>query len=227
MEVKIVAVIPAKNEARTIDRVVEHARKYCNRVFVFDDGSTDLTKCVKGADAVISNPCNINLGKGTTLRSAILWLFWNKILREDDVVIFLDSDGQHNPESIPDLIEFIKDNDMVIGIRTNLNQYPLTKQIGNYLLSKWCSLLSGLNIKDSESGYRIIRTPLLREILKYSSSRRYGIEIEINIIAGQLGYDVFQLPIRSDYIKKNGVTVKHGILNAINGLLCWIKLRLL
>jgi glycosyltransferase involved in cell wall biosynthesis len=222
MEVKIIAVIPAKNEARTINKVVEHARKYCNRVFVFDDGSTDLTKCVKGADAVISNPCN--LGKGTTLRNGMCWLFWNKILKEDDVVIFLDADLQHDPNCIPDLLEYIKDNDMVVGWRW-MKEYPLHKRFGNWFLSKWCSILAGTEIKDSESGFRVIRVPLLRDILKYSVSRKYSIEIEENIIASRLKWKIIFIPIQSKYIKNKGVKPINGIINFINSILCFLKVK--
>jgi dolichol-phosphate mannosyltransferase len=219
---KIIAIIPAKNEENTRGEVVKKARKFCDMIYVFDDGSSDMTARVSNAD-VISNPCN--LGKGTTLRSGMLWLFWNKILNEDDVVIFLDADGQHPVESIPDLLEFMKDNDMCVGWRY-IRDYPTHKKFGNWFLSRWCSLLAGTNIKDSESGMRAIRTPLLRDILKYSSSRKYAVEMEMNIIAGRLGYKIKFVPIPSDYIKGKGVTIKDGLKNAIGGVVCYFKMKL-
>jgi len=220
---KVIAVIPAKNEEKTIGKVVKNVREHCKMICVFDDGSTDLTKCVRGADYVVSNPCN--MGKGSTLRSGILWLFWTDLLKEDDIVVFIDADGQHQPEHIPELLEFMKDNDMVVGWRW-LTDYPLKKKFGNWFLSRWCSLLTGKKIEDSECGLRAIRAPLLRDIIKYSSSRRYAVEMEMNIIAGRLGYDIKFVPIRTSYIEGKGVTVRDGILNAIGGLVCYFKMKL-
>jgi glycosyltransferase involved in cell wall biosynthesis len=221
---KIVAVIPAKNEEKTIGKVVGEIRKYCDFVYVIDDGSVDTTKNnIRFADGVLTNP--INLGKGNSLRACVLWLFYQSILKENDVIVFCDSDGQHPLKCIPELIEFMKDNDMVIGQR-NMSYYPLRKRFGNWFLSKWCSMLAGKDIKDSESGFRAIRTPLLREILRYSSSRRYAIEMEMNIIAGRLGYNIKFVPVASTYIAGKGVTVKNGILNAIGGLVCYFKMKM-
>jgi glycosyltransferase involved in cell wall biosynthesis len=213
----IIAIIPAKNEEKTINEVVKKVREYCDFVYVFDDGSTDNTKFVKGVDGIISNP--VNLGKGNTLRGAMLWLFWNKLLRENDIVILIDS------ECIPEILEFMKDNDMVVGSR-DLKNYPFRKRFGNWFLSRWCSLLAGSEIKDSESGFRAIHVPLLKDILKYSSSRRYAVEMEMNIIAGRLGYKVKFIPVSSSYIVGKGVTVKDGILNAIGGVVCYCKMKM-
>jgi len=220
---RVIAVLPARNEEKTINEVVRKVREYCDLVYVFDDGSTDRTKFVKRVNGTISNP--VNLGKGNTLRGAILWLFWNKILKENDIVILIDSDLQHPPECIPEILEFMKDNDMVVGSR-DLSNYPFRKRFGNWFLSKWCSLLAGAEIKDSESGFRAIHVQLLKDILKYSSSRRYAVEMEMNIIAGRLGYKVKFIPVSSSYIIGKGVTVKDGILNAIGGAVCYCKMKM-
>jgi glycosyltransferase involved in cell wall biosynthesis len=220
---KVIAVLPAKNEEKTINEVVNNIKKYCNLVYVVDDGSIDRTRYVKSANHVLINPTN--LGKGSSLKGIVLWLFWNDIIKEDDVVIFCDSDGQHPVECIPELVEFAKDNDMVVGAR-DLRPYPLRKRFGNWFLSKWCSLLAGTKIVDSESGFRAIHVSLLKDILKYSSSRRYAVEMEMNIIAGRLGYKVKFIPVSSSYIIKKGVTVKDGILNAIGGVVCYCKMKM-
>jgi glycosyltransferase involved in cell wall biosynthesis len=216
-------IIPARNEGKTIEKVIKGVRKHCDFVYVVDDGSTDSTKFVHGVDGMLCNPCN--LGKGNSLRNGILWLFWGKILKEDDVVLFMDADGQLPTESIPDFFEFIKNNDMVVGKR-DLKQYPFSKKFGNLFLSKWCSFLAGTKIDDSECGMRAIKVPLLRDILRYSSSRKYAVEMEMNIIAGRFKYDVKFVPIATSYIKGKGVTIKDGILNAIGGLVCYFKIML-
>jgi glycosyltransferase involved in cell wall biosynthesis len=109
---RTVAAIPCYNTERTIAEVVTKARKYVDEVIVIDDGSTDLTAfmaSVAGA-SVISH--DKNLGKGAAMKTALSQA-------HADIVVFIDGDGQHNPEDIPGLLKPIAQGsaDYVIGSR--------------------------------------------------------------------------------------------------------------
>ena len=98
---KIVAVIPAYNEARTIRDVATRTLRVLADLIVVDDGSSDGTAAeLEGMRVtVISN--GENLGKG-----ASLWRGFAVALAEGaDAVVTLDADAQHQPEDIPRLVE--------------------------------------------------------------------------------------------------------------------------
>jgi glycosyltransferase involved in cell wall biosynthesis len=109
---KIVAVIPCFNTQEYIAQVIYGCNKYVNEVLVVDDGSTDKTAQVaKAAGAsVISH--DKNRGKGAAMKTAIR-------NANADIIVFLDGDGQHDPEDIPKLLNPIIEGkaDFVIGSR--------------------------------------------------------------------------------------------------------------
>ena len=96
-DVNILVCIPAFNEAKTIADIIMKSKKYANAVIVYDDGSTDDTYEVANSAGVtvIRNP--ENKGYGVAIRS----LFQAAKEQNADIMVTLDSDGQHNPDQIP------------------------------------------------------------------------------------------------------------------------------
>ena len=121
LNTRIVVCIPAYNEAASIRDVISKAKRYANEIIVYDDGSTDNTYEIaktSGATAVIR--AQYNRGYGAAIRA----LFQASRDKNADIMITLDSDGQHDADQIPDIIEPIvkKECDMVIGSRFLTNR---------------------------------------------------------------------------------------------------------
>jgi glycosyltransferase involved in cell wall biosynthesis len=149
----VTAILPAFNEEVAIGSVVLRARKYADRVIVVDDGSSDRTAEVAklaGAE-VIRHP--VSRGKGAALKmgfgalndrqdEAYLHLSESAGLKRDfrslnrtNVIVTIDTDGQHDPADIPKLIEPILkgEADMVNGSRYlngNKKDTPLYRRLG-------------------------------------------------------------------------------------------------
>lgn len=203
---KTIAIIPAHNESRTIERVVRETEKYVNEVVVIDDGSSDTTaKIAKRAGANIIQHKK-NLGLGRSLRDG----FSYAIKKDFDIIITLDADGQHSPKDIPKFIEAINEGyDFVLGER-NLAKYPLIKKIGNIFLNFMTNIISGTILKDTESGFRAYSKEALKKIIKYIKADRYEIACEIIFAVGYYNLKYKNVPITSDvYVK--GVRVRDGI----------------
>jgi hypothetical protein len=137
---KVVAAIPCYNTAKAIADVVAKTRQYVDEVIVIDDGSTDNTAEVaqKAGAKVISH--DINKGKGAAMKTAISNI-------ETDILVFIDGDGQHNPNNIPDVIMPITDGaaDFVIGSRylngSKLTKNPFLRKTANGVASFIISLV--------------------------------------------------------------------------------------
>ncbi len=174
----ITAIIPALNEEISIGSIVLETKKHVDRVIVVDDGSTDRTAEVAqlaGADVIRHHK---NMGKGEALKTGFNLAGQNGT----DVIITIDADGQHNPEDIPKLIMPIltKDADIVIGSRyLNGNCIPLYRRIGQKVLDHVTNLNSGINIVDTQSGFRAFG----RQTLPSFKFKHNGFSIESEMLA--------------------------------------------
>lgn len=112
---KVVAVIPAYNEATRIEKTIAGVKPLVDVVVVVDDGSTDDTAArAKAAGAVVVRHA-LNRGQGAGLRTGT-----EAALRLGaDIVVHVDADGQHDPSFIPALVVPIKEGkaDIVFGSR--------------------------------------------------------------------------------------------------------------
>ena len=212
---RILVCIPAYNEAETVGDVIEKARKYASEVIVYDDGSIDNTyEEAKGAGAaVIRSP--INKGYGTAIKS----LFQAAREKNADVMVTLDSDGQHNPDSIPSLVEPILTGefDIVIGSRYLTNQdkekVPKYRSLGIRTITKLTQSASYSNITDSQSGFRAYSKNALSKINLFEEGM--AVSIEILLRAKEKNLVIKEVPIRIRYDLEHTSThnpISHGIV---------------
>lgn len=165
---KVCAVIPAYNESKTIGKVIQETRSYVDTVFVADDGSTDNTLKIARQNGAEVIRHQINQGMGAALQSG----YNAAINRGFDIVVQLDGDGQHYPKHIPEMLDIIKDCDIVVGSRflnRSHRQYPFIRRIGISFFTSVVNLLGGIRITDVTSGYRMFRTQSLNRITPLSA----------------------------------------------------------
>lgn len=230
----ITAILPAYNEEVSIGSVVLRTRKYADRVIVIDDGSLDNTAEVAemaGAE-VIRHPQN--MGKGAALKTgfealsdlrneAYLHLSGGKDQESSfqsqngtKVIVTIDTDGQHDPADIPKLVEpILKDEaDMVNGSRYlngNKKDTPLYRRLGQVILDKATNLDSGLNVTDSQSGFRAFN-PDIGDVFRF---RANGLAIESEMLADAAAAGIrikeVEIGVRYDVNCSTENPVAHGV----------------
>jgi len=149
---KVVVVIPAFNEEKTIGNVVRETLCCADEVLVVNDGSSDRTlEVARNLGARIVN-LRINRGLGSAIRVGIK----AALSREADIIVTLDADGQHNPQDIKKIIEPIIKNeaDIVIGSRMEEDGMPAKRRLANFVANFVTFFLFGIWVKDSQSGFR-------------------------------------------------------------------------
>ncbi|MEM2338454.1 MAG: glycosyltransferase family 2 protein [Candidatus Bathyarchaeia archaeon] len=190
-------IIPVYNEELTVGNVIERVRKTVEmmdvpyEILVVDDCSTDNSPEVSKNKNVKVYQLKQHVGKGYALRLGF---------REakGEIIVTLDSDGSHNPEELPRLLDPILNDeaDLVIGSRflnkANIFHNKLNK-IGVRLFNSFIKMLTGKATTDSQSGYRVIRSAVLRGL----NLRSEGYEIESEILMKVLknGHRVKDVPI--------------------------------
>lgn len=202
---KVAIVVPAYNEEKTVGDIVHRAKKF-GTVIVVDDASQDATaKTARREGATVVRHA-ANKGLGASLRDGFAKAFSLKA----DVIVTMDADGQHVPEEIPHLLNPIKEGcDFVIGAR-NLEKYPFAKRFGNFFLNCATNFISGTSLRDTESGFRAIRSEALKKF--HLGAERYEIAVEIIFEVGRNGLRMASVPVSSPlYVK--GVSVRDGVKN--------------
>jgi glycosyltransferase involved in cell wall biosynthesis len=195
---KIGAVIPSFNVEHTISEVITKASQFIDisHIIVIDDGSFDQTAAIAQKTGVIVIQNGINRGKGFSLRRG----FQHAIENDFEAIVTLDGDLQHDPIEIPNFIKhYQKTNaDLILGDRTHdFSRMPLDRQFSNKTTSLLISLLTGQRVKDSQTGYRLIKTKILKKIKLVSN--RYETESELLVKALLNGFKIAHVPIKTIY----------------------------
>lgn len=192
---KTLIIIPCYNHGKHLPSVISDVRRYCSDVLVVDDGSTDnSTQVINKINHIEVIEHTINRGKGAALKTGFRYALDNNYA----AVITLDADGQHSARHIPDFINTGLDHDLVIGSRMhNVACMPLIRQFSNKASSYIISLRAGQPIYDSQSGYRLIKKDLLKNI--FLADNGYQMETEMIIKAARSGFKIGHVNIDSIY----------------------------
>ncbi len=193
------AVIPAYNPGGTLSSVIEGVKRYlrADRIVVVDDGSADGTARLAEAAGVVLIRHAANRGKGEALKSGFKHLLG---LEGVEAIFTIDADGQHDPEEIPLFVEAFRSGrgDLLVGNRMDERAgMPRIRVLTNIVTSAVVSALAGCRIEDSQSGYRLMRSDVLRRIDLVTS--RYETESEILIKSSRVGATISSVPIRTIY----------------------------
>ena len=154
-------VIPAKNESGAIGKVVENAiAEYPDaEVIVVNDGSTDNTAEVAEAAGakVVTHP--ESLGNGAAVKTGAR-------AAQGELIAFMDGDGQHTASELGPLLQRIDDGfDMVVGARGSGSHANVGRLFANGLYNGIASMMSGRQILDLTSGFRVARAKLFKQFL--------------------------------------------------------------
>lgn len=190
-----VAVVPAYQAQATVADVVRGVKAFVPRIWVVDDGSSDATGAVAASAGAEVVRLPVNGGKGTALRAGLA-----RALASDAThVAFVDADGQHDPADLPRLLDAAREgDDFVIGSRMGdpdaIPAYRYrTNEIGSLILSR----MTGFEVEDAQSGYRVVAADVLRRLdLK---ARGYIIETEILLKAARYVRRFRPVPVRAIY----------------------------
>ena len=209
----ILICIPAFNEEKNIAEVIQNAKKYAREVIVYDDGSIDRTSeiATECGAIVIRNPKNRGYGK------ALSELFKYAVQRDVDIMLTLDSDGQHDPNQVPILIEpILKDEaDLVIGSRflkrEVIKNIPSYRTLGIRAITRVTRVASYHNITDSQSGFRAYSRVALSKLNLYEDGM--AISTEILLKSKEQDLRVVEVPITIQYFGDSSThnPVSHGI----------------
>ena len=190
-------IMPAFNEEKAIGKVISEiailmkSNHLPYEIIVVDDCSFDKTASEARKLGAIVLHNEVNRGKGYCLRKALS-------IAKGDLILTMDSDGEHRP---PDIINLLKPAfqgvDVVAGSRFIFGSKKITCKahiIGNHLFNLCIMLLTGRRITDSQTGFRVFKRHVIDSLRLESNG--YEIESEITMKSLRNGFSFFEVPIK-------------------------------
>lgn len=193
---KILVIVPAFNAAQYLPRLIGEISSTfpLENILIVDDGSTDKTAEVIEDIACRALTFSRNKGKGAALKAGFDFARSNGY----DAVITIDADLQHSPDHLSEFKKLYERADIIIGTRTiSPALMPLHRMLSNNLTSLIISIMGAMRIRDSQSGYRLIKTAVLDNLRL--SADRYDTESQLLFQTGFLGYKTSEVAIKTIY----------------------------
>lgn len=164
---KVLVIVPAYNEEKNLKRVIDHLQKVCPQFdyIIINDGSTDGTEevCRQNQYHYISLP--VNLGLSGAVRTGMKYASEKGY----DMVLQFDADGQHLPEYIQDMVDYMVQEkcNVVIASRYYKSKMPFgMRTIGAKLITAAIRLTTGKYLSDPTSGMRLYDRHIIEQFVK-------------------------------------------------------------
>jgi len=219
---KLSILIPVYNEAATIKEILKRVQEVPingveKEIIIVDDGSQDGTREIlrnevepglSGGKVLYHER---NQGKGAALQTGLAEV-------TSDIVLIQDADLEYDPQDYPHLVRPIVDGvaDVVYGTRFLGGTHRVLffwHFIGNRFLTLISNMLTNLNLSDMETGYKVFRAEVIKQIPL--RSKRFGFEPEITAKISKRRCRVYEVPISyfgRDYSEGKKITWKDGLV---------------
>ncbi|MCR4303658.1 MAG: glycosyltransferase family 2 protein [Gallionella sp.] len=189
---KISIILPAKNEAASLRNLLPEiqARMPGAELIVVNDGSTDDTAaiCRQYGTQLVTHP--YSMGNGAAVKAGAR-------AAQGEILVFMDADGQHQPQDIPLLLEKLSEGyDMVVGARSRRSQAGMHRAVANGFYNRLASWMAGQNVADLTSGFRAVRAGKFRNFI-YLLPNGFSYPTTITMSFFRAGYGVGYVPIHT------------------------------
>ena len=201
---KIVAIVPAHNEARAIEGVIDDLQSHGVQPLVVDDGSTDATRVVAVRKGVMVVSHLLNRGQGASLQTGMK----AALKLNPDCIVHFDADGQHQAKDIASLTAPIFNGSAAVTLGSRFlktHRVPFLRHAVLKLAILYTRLTTGLQLTDTHNGLRAFSPKAAEAIIIRQSGMAHASEILDQIAEKELAYQEVPVDIRySEYSLKKG-----------------------
>lgn len=208
-------IIPAFNEEVSIGSVLGDLEGRGYNVLVVDDCSSDRTAEVTLEHPVVLLKHAINLGQGAALQTGFTYILQNT---NAEFVVTFDSDGQHDPNDIPAILEPLQSKSFNVTLgsrflkRDSVSGITKPKLFTLKMAVLFTRLSTGLTVTDTHNGFRGFTVDALKKIHIDQNRMAHASEILSQIAHNKLKYCEIPVTIRyTDYSKKKGQSVFNSL----------------
>ncbi|MDR6301664.1 DUF2062 domain-containing protein [Mesonia maritima] len=196
---KCCVLIPTYNNEKTLARVIRDVQRFTSNIIVVNDGSTDATvKILEDFKEIPQFHFQENKGKGRALKFG----FQQAGRLGYDFAITIDSDGQHFAEDLSVFLNELERQNgkeiLLIGSRKmDGPNVPKQNSFGNRFSSWWVYIETGVNLEDSQCGYRLYPLQVVNNMQLFTP--KFEFEIEVIVKASWRKIEVKNIPVQVLY----------------------------
>lgn len=201
------------------------------RIVIIDDSSPDGT-----ADAVREmieelHGIDLLIRRENRGRAGAERVGFKYCLKEGaDIILEMDADFSHDPGMIPEFLEAVKNNDIVVGSRFikggSITRAGIIRNFITWCAARYIRYVLGLNVMDPTSGFRCFKSEVLKAInLESSISDGFAFLQEILYKAHRLGFSIGEIPIK--FVDRTRGASKFPMVSVTQGLLMMLVFRIL
>ena len=209
-------IIPAHNEAESLPHVIREIRAAAPGfdLLVVDDGSTDRTAALAAELGAIVVSLPVNLGYGGAVQTG----FYYAVMHGYDLGVVMDADGQHDPASIPMLVDAVAGGgaDVAVGsrFRGRMDYHqPWVKRVGMKVFAWTATRITGRTVTDPTSGFQALN----REAMRFFARDNYPVDYpdaDTLLILHFAGFRVVEVPVTMRE-RMSGISRMHSGLKPI------------
>jgi glycosyltransferase involved in cell wall biosynthesis len=205
------AIIPAFNEARTIERAVLDTKRVLGNeasTIVVDDGSSDKTSeiALRAGARVITH--DRNRGKGAAIKTGAL-------ASTNEWILVLDADLSTKPDELHGFIDLLDTSDIIFGSRRASGsiierQQPWYRVKAGQFFNILVRLISGLPYHDTQCGFKAFRMQTCRPIFEALQTEGWSADVELLMRAHRLGLKLSEQPVHWSHVEGSRVRLSHA-----------------
>lgn len=195
---KLSIIIPVFNEKETIEEIIKRviaapSLDYQKEIIVVDDGSNDGTEKIlenlkeRFTFFLIRHPQN--LGKGAAIKTGLQQT-------TGEIILIQDADLEYDPNDYQELLSAFNDNSPVVYGSRNLGKAKhgyFLYFLGGKFLTAFCNIMFGSNLTDINTGYKLFRGDIIKNINLESNGFEFCEEVTAKILKS--GYPIKEVPI--------------------------------
>lgn len=222
---------PFHNEANTIKNFINKLKEYCStfrhEIIFVNDKSTDNSQEYLFDVTVFKN--KFDGGKGSALKVGYILAEERFKMKDDDLIVFIDSDGQIDPKEITTFMRLMAlyDADIVIGnkrhLYSNIKYTPMREFVSggyNLIIRK----LFGLSLRDTQCGLKIFKRYALNSVIEKVNIKRYAFDLELMVALRDSDFRIVDAPVFiGNQLNSGSVNLYNIIQTAIDTLKIWVK----
>lgn len=198
----ISVIIPVYNEGATIGKLIKQIKTLYPdfEIIIINDGSTDDTGLIARELGAIVYSHPYNIGNGAAIKSGIR-------IASGEILVFMDGDGQHDPDDIKKLLDYFPDYDMVVGTRSMSGQASLFRAVCNKVLNRLAAYVTKTRIEDLTSGFRAVKSGVAHNLL-YLLPNTYSYPTTLTLAGLRSGRSIKYVPIHADIRRKGKSNIR-------------------
>lgn len=231
----ILIILPVKNEAKTIIETAKSLKDYIKKdqeVLFIDDGSTDgtfqrLYLFNHPRIRVIKN--RFDGGKGSALKAGYLMSEFMYKMNADDLICFLDGDGQIEPSEINTLLNVMKfyNSDVAIGNKRHkysVSHYSTTRRLISEIYNLLIRILFDIKFEDTQCGIKIFKKDVLQNVISKINIKRLAFDLELLVALRENHFRIADAPVTVKMQVNRGSIGFWAVMNTFfDTIKIWVK----